>query len=115
MRISSAVGFALAVSACGDPVSPAPEGEIVECAFAGSSELAPQCVFERTGAESFTIHHPDGSFRRMGFDAAGRMPMIVDGAEMVFSTERVSERSIEFEIGTARYRMPRDLLVAPDR
>ena len=95
------------VAACGGEVSPAPEGQTIECAIGAGAEMGPDCVGELVVASDeqvFVIHHPDGSFQRFEMlpndagiglaDGAGVLSQERDGDMLLLTTE------------DARYRLP---------
>ncbi len=82
LRISSAICFAALVMGC-TTESPAPDGEMIDCAIGPGAELNRVCTLERIdgdGIELFLVHHPDGSFRRLGFDRDALAWSAIDGA-----------------------------------
>ena len=109
-RISSLVAASvIALSACA-PESGAPEGESVDCALGVGAEFAADCGLERAEGGSVVIHHPDGAFVRVTFDADSGLLSVNDGALQLDQTTKASEDPVEFSTGAVRYRVSRDLL-----
>ena len=109
-RISS-LALALLLAACA-PESGAPEGASVDCAFGEGDALASDCVLEASADGVFTIHHPDATFQRIRFDAATGELSAADGAEEMAVSSDPGAASVEFAIGSARYRVERSALLA---
>ena len=109
MRISS-LGFLLVLAACGSAGrDDGPAGEPIACALDGASEFAKVCSVERRDLQ-FTIHRPDGGFRR--FEAASDIGIAVihrslsaaDGSEGL-QVVPLADGSLELAIGGDRYRL----------
>ena len=107
MRIFSLLITASLLAGCSGEVSPAPEGQVIECAIGAGVEMGPDCIGEQiagTDGAFFVIHHPDGSFRRFEMlpddagiglaDGAGVLSQEMDGDELLISVD------------DARYRLP---------
>ena len=111
MRTSSAAILLLlaacdAPDAAGAPQAADPEN-LIECAVAGSSAFARDCVVERSrvdGAPILVVRHPDGSFRRFEVTSDGTGVATADGSQPARITPREGE--IEVAVGTDRYRFP---------
>ncbi len=111
LRTSSALA-ALAVLAACSGESPAPAGENVECAIGEGADFAADCTLERVaGGQEIVIHHPDGGFRRLRFDAATGTLAPLDGAEPLVIEE--GQGVLQFAIGPDRYRIPREPAATP--
>ena len=105
LRISSALALMLAMTACGDEVSPPPPGDLVDCAIGEAAELAQVCTLERVaGTEGFVVHHPDGGFRRFTREPATGDIATVDGADNVVTTEDYGG-VLKFQVGADRYEL----------
>jgi len=100
MRIFSALGIATLCAACSGEVSPAPEGQAIDCAIGVGAEMGPDCIGERLtsgDSQQFIIHHPDGSFRRFEFlpddagiglaDGAGELLQERDGDTLLLTID----------------------------
>lgn len=112
MRISRpAFGIALLLVACA-PESGAPQGTNVECALGDNASFSADCVLEHGQGGVFTIHHSDGTFQRVRYDDAAGMLTVADGAETMKAKPDPSAAVLEFTVGAARYRIPRDALTA---
>jgi hypothetical protein len=95
----------LAVTACGDEVSPPPPGDLVDCAIGEAADLAQVCTLERVaGTEGFVVHHPDGGFRRFTGEPATGDIATVDGADNVVTTEDYGG-VLKFQVGADRYEL----------
>jgi hypothetical protein len=126
LRISSALGLLIALSACGaetSPTAPTPgeptevedAGAAIDCAIAGVADLSPVCTLELAAASGeVIIHHPDGGFRRIGRDAQSGALIPLDGAELLVPEEAGTDL-LAFAIGSDRYRFPSTLLDPPAR
>ncbi|MEM7700427.1 MAG: hypothetical protein AAF251_00675 [Pseudomonadota bacterium] len=112
MRISRFVLAPVCLVAACAPQSGAPDGESVECAF-GESALGADCVLEAAGEGFFTIHHPDDSFQRIRIDPETGAVTAADGADEIAVEADPSAGTVEFAIGSARYRIKRGALVSP--
>jgi hypothetical protein len=105
LRISSALAMMLAVTACGDEVSPPPPGDLVDCAIGEAVDLAQVCTLKRVaGTEGFVVHHPDGGFRRFTREPATGDIATVDGADNVVTTEDYGG-VLKFQVGADRYEL----------
>ena len=112
-RISSfSVVAALGLVACA-PESGAPEGVSVECALGEGASMSADCVLESLGDGAFTIHHPDNSFQRIRYNSETRALSAADGADEIVVAVDSAAGTIEFSIGTARYRVKRRTLTPP--
>jgi hypothetical protein len=111
LRISSPLAALALLAGCGQPESPPPPGDEVECAIGTGAELSPVCTLERVGDEVI-LHHPDGGFRRLVRDPATGTLAPRDGAE-VLVPEQGGDSAEAFAIGADRYRIPRKLLDPP--
>lgn len=114
-RIFSAALATLAVAGCG-PEMPEPRGESVQCAIGAGSDFANVCTLERSADNetvSFLIHHPDGGFRRIEYDAAKDEIGVGDGADPLKVSAGSTDDTAEFGIGTDRYRIPSSMLRSP--
>ncbi len=117
LRIFSAVASAGLLVACSTE-SPAPEGEMIDCAIGPGAELSGVCTLEQIDGdriELFLVHHPDGSFRRLGFDRNTLAWTAMDGAaDINLIEERTSAHSLDgyflFELGGDKYRIPWQVL-----
>lgn len=116
LRISSAAISAALLTACATE-SPAPEGDMIDCAIGPGADYSKVCTLEVRNDGEFLIHSPDGGFRRFTWGEAGGVRS-TDGADPVIS-ERVSlpglgssnETSIlEFELATDKYRFDEALI-----
>jgi hypothetical protein len=95
----------LAMTACGDEVSPPPPGDLVDCAIGEAADLAQVCTLERVaGTEGFVVHHPDGGFRRFTREPATGDIATVDGADNVVTTEDYGG-VLTFQVGADRYEL----------
>jgi len=113
MRISKlALAPAFMIAACA-PESGTPEGASVECALGQEATFGEDCVLESVGEGAFTIHHPDSTFQRIRFDAQTGLVTAADGADEIALETDPSAGSMEFAIGTARYRIKRGALISP--
>lgn len=112
MRIFSALAAIAALAACA-PESGAPKGESVECAMEPGASFSAQCVLEDSGAGALTIHHPDATFQRVQYDAASGALTSADGAQILLSDPDPAAGTLEFAIGSYRYRIDRQLLASP--
>ncbi|MBY0395490.1 MAG: hypothetical protein K2X91_03335 [Thermoleophilia bacterium] len=84
----------------------------MECAIGEGAEFASDCTLERVaGGQEIVIHHPDGGFRRLRFDAPSGTLTPVDGAEPLVLEE--GQGVLQFAIGTDRYRIPREPAATP--
>lgn len=119
MRISDGaalIGLALTTAACGSKApdaAPGPSGSArIACQPAGATKLANSCEVEReVTAEglTLTIHHPDGSFRRLLVTKDGRGVVAADGAEpaIVRIADTIGKGSeIEVALAGNRYILP---------
>jgi hypothetical protein len=105
MRISSGLflcGISLASCA---PESGVPDGEPVACALDGSTDFASDCILEAFSDGEFTIHHPDGGFRRFRYDRGTSELIAKDGAAGVVSSHGAEQDLIQFTVETDRYRV----------
>lgn len=105
MRIFSLLAAGLILSACSGEASPAPEGQVIDCAIGVGVDMGPDCIGEQlAGGEVFVIHHPDGSFRRFEMlpDDAGIG--LADGAG-VLSQEREGDKLL-IAVDDAKYLLP---------
>lgn len=110
-RTSSALAGLGLLAACSGE-SPAPPGEKVECAIGKGAGFAADCTLERlAAAQAIVIHHPDGGFRRLRFDAATGTLAPLDGDEPLVLEE--GQGVLQFAIGPDRYRIPREPAAAP--
>jgi hypothetical protein len=113
MRISSA-GLLLLLAACSqeaaDETATAQAGDsddLIECAVAGATAFARDCVVEQSeadGASILIVRHPDGGFRRFEVTIDGTGLAAADGAQAANVAMR--EGGIEVAVGTDRYRFP---------
>ena len=112
LRISSALGGLAALAACSGAQSPVPAGEAVACAIGEGEDFAEVCTLEQVaGGQEIVIHHPDGGFRRLRFDAGTGALAPVDGAERIVLEE--GPGVLQFAIGPDRYRLPREPAATP--
>lgn len=115
LRISNAAIAAFLLASCG-PESPEPQGQDVDCAIGAGSDFASVCTLERSADSetvSFLIHHPDGGFRRVEYDAAKDEIGVGDGADPLKVSDYSTDETAEFAIGDDRYRIPSILLRSP--
>ena len=104
LRISSAALAFILVGGC-EQESPPPKGDTIECAIGAGADYSAVCTLERVGADTYLIHTPDGSFRRLRFDPEAGEFGSVDGAdelEILGQDGAVAE----FSIAGDRYRIP---------
>lgn len=106
----AALGAALSLSACSEPVvAPAIDqlgGEPVECALDDAADFTAGCrmVQREAGGNVLTIiYHPDGGFRR--FDMGS--PFVVRDGALEAQTEVVGEHLV-LTVDRDRYRWPKD-------
>ncbi|MEL7219268.1 MAG: hypothetical protein AAGK01_12665 [Pseudomonadota bacterium] len=104
LRTSSAVIAVALVAACATE-SPAPEGDVIDCAIGPGSEYSKVCTLELSNGNEFLIHSPDGGFRRVILDPAAGEIGAVDGADPLRIIAQNGDLA-EFEIGGDRYRVP---------
>ena len=105
LRISSLGLAAMMLAGCGS-ASAGPEGETIECAIGPGSEFTAVCTLERVAGDRFTIHHPDGGFRRFALDAEGEVALADSADELATSLTPCDDRQlIEWEAAGDRYRM----------
>lgn len=108
MRISS-LALILALAACGSAPEP-PAGERVACALDGAKDFADVCRLERDGPR-FSVHRPDGGFRRFEPLDGGQRIHVIDGADAAIVLPRANGFT-ELVVGGDRYRVqvarPRD-------
>ncbi|MBV7260036.1 hypothetical protein [Erythrobacter crassostreae] len=115
LRTFSAGLAAILLASCG-PESPEPQGTDIDCAIGAGSDFAPVCTLERsadTGTVSFLIHHPDGGFRRVEYDAETDQIGVGDGADPLKVSGASTDEIAEFAIGDDRYRIPSNMLRSP--
>ena len=103
MRISSALRLVLtlALAGCGKSPEP-PAGETIACALDGSAEFAQVCRLERDGPR-FSVHRPDGGFRRFE-PVEGQGVRSIDGADAAIVLPRADGIS-ELVVDGDRYRV----------
>lgn len=107
LRTSSALAALALLAGCGGADSPPPPGDDIECAIGTGAAFALVCKLERVaGSQQIVIHHPDGGFRRLTFDAATGALDPLDGAEPLMIEQ--GEGVVQFRVGTDRYRIPRE-------
>jgi hypothetical protein len=112
LRISSTLGLLVLLAACAAE-SPPPPGDDIECAIGAGADFSAVCTLEQvTGTQDIVLHHPDGGFRRLTYDAAIGTLAPLDGAEPLVS-ETASDSALQFAIGADRYRIPQALLEPP--
>jgi hypothetical protein len=113
MRIPLWLAF-LGLAACGGAeeqettaTASAPADDRVECALGGSSQFTGDCAIERDpdNANSLTIRHPDGGFRKLLVTNDGRGVVAADGAAPA-TVQVIADRRIEVELDGDRYRLP---------
>ena len=73
-----ALAAVLMLSACGQS-EPKPAGESIACALDGATAFAEVCRLERDGPR-FSVHRPDGGFRRFE-PVAGQGIRSIDGVD----------------------------------
>ncbi|MDP5104294.1 MAG: hypothetical protein NWP98_10250 [Erythrobacter sp.] len=113
LRIFSALGLMLALTACGAESSPPPAGATVDCAIGVGAQLAAVCTLEQVaGTQDIVIHHPDGGFRRLIRDAATGALAPLDGAEPLVASAPDGEM-LQFAVGEDRYAVPVAMLAPP--
>jgi outer membrane lipoprotein SlyB len=81
---------------------------IVDCAPGGAAEFSRDCTVDQVqGAKGLelTIHHKDGSFRRLLVTKDGRGVVAADGAAVAVVTVRDAQ-SIEVKVEDDRYILP---------
>ena len=113
LRIFSLSVCVLSLAACGGSDSPEPEGATIDCAIGPGADYSSVCTLEAASSESepiFLIHHPDGGFRRLGFDPQTRELTTIDGAERLEDLSLDPTNAREFAIGEDRYVVPLDML-----
>lgn len=111
LQTSSALAGVALLAAC-SAASPAPAGESVECAIGEGADFVAGCTLERVAeGREIVIHHPDGGFRRLRFDAATGTLAPVDGAEPLVLEQ--GPGVLQFAIGPDRYRIPREPVATP--
>ena len=99
----------LVLAGCAKPGAEAPKGERIACAIDGATQFAEVCTVER-GDPQFTIHRPDGGFRRfeaasdIGIAAIPRSLSAADGSEAL-QVAPLADGSVELAIGSDRYRL----------
>ena len=118
LRISSALFFAAIAAGC-TTESPAPEGDLIDCAIGPGAEFSKVCTLEVVGDGEFLLHSPDGSFRRLVWSEAEGL-RTADGAESIDYERQSFEHLVgkdapplilEFAIGSDRYRFNTAALV----
>lgn len=78
----------------------------VDCWLGVEQALRETCLIEQ-GGNGFVIRHPDGGFRRFGFDGAGRLQPL-DGTDVIgIGPEK--DGLIDVVVSDDRYRLPKDL------
>ncbi len=110
MRAASAVlAFVPVLAACSPVQEQATEGaETVHCALDNRGQLKPHCLLERDGPAAFTVRHPDGGFRRFGYDGNGLLQP-ADGADAI-GFGQPGETHAEIIVAGDRYRLPSELV-----
>ncbi len=85
----------LMLSACGQS-EPEPAGERIVCALDGATEFSEVCRLERDGPR-FSLHRPDGGFRRFEPVAGQGIRSIdgVDAAVLVPRDDGITEVSVD--------------------
>ncbi len=118
-RISNAGLVALvaggALAGCGAEPSGAPQGSDVDCAIGPGADYSTACTLEQAADEGgafFLIHHPDGGFRRVKYDAATGDLAAMDGADTLQDRSLNPGKVREFAIGEDRYLIPAEMLVS---
>jgi hypothetical protein len=120
-RISSALGLALLLTACGQSgpgdllkkITAVTQGEPVVhgdimCAHPDEDVLRATCTLDRADSHEgliLTVHHADGGFRRFLVTRDGRGVVAADGAEPAVVTV-IGPHEIEVASGGDRYRLP---------
>jgi hypothetical protein len=122
MRISSVLGLALLVTACGskddgkqalakveaEAEQSAAEDGRIPCAVSGATVFARVCQLEQNQTQAglvLTVRHPDGGFRRLQVVKDGRGVVAADGADAAIVTP-VSGKEIEVTLAGDHYRIP---------
>jgi hypothetical protein len=123
LRISSVIGLALAVAACGDAKvddakslaeaeamaqNKAANSGAIDCAVSGFKTFSRTCTVERelSGTDLIlTIRHDDGGFRRFKVMKDGRGLIAADGAEPAVLTT-IGANLIEVAVAGDKYRLP---------
>ena len=111
MRIFS-LGVALLLAACNG----SPEGDesqqvqrvVIDCALAGAADFINQCWIEGDHEHEgppYTIHHPDGSFRRFVWERENGVMVLqtADGADPAEVTHRNAWQEIRREAEAGEY------------
>lgn len=90
-----ALAGVLMLSSCSQP-EPEPPGERIACALDGATEFAEVCTLERDGPR-FSLHRPDGGFRRFEPVAGQGIRSIdgVDAAVLVARDDGMTEVSVD--------------------
>ena len=116
LRISSlGLATALVVGCSEVPEMPEPDGVEVTCAIGAGSDFAEVCTLEQSADSSFLIHHPDGGFRRVTYNADKDEIGVGDGADVLRVSGASTSEIAEFTIGEDRYRIPSAMLRAPSQ
>jgi hypothetical protein len=123
LRISSILGLALAVAACGEAKvddakslaeaeamarSRAASGGAIDCAVSGFKTFSRTCTVEREldGTDlMLTIRHDDGGFRRFKVMKDGSGLVVADGAEPAV-LQTIGNNQIEVQVAGDKYRLP---------
>ncbi len=110
MRIFSAIGSAVLLSACSVSADSSENGgtaESIACAIDNSADFSDDCSVERIEQGDDTlliIRHPDGGFRRFQVLADQGGLVTADGAEE--ATVQDEGTFVLITVGTDRYRIP---------
>lgn len=110
LRIFSAAASTLLLAACATE-SPAPDGDMIDCAIGPGADYSKVCTLEEAGTGEFLIHSPNGGFRRLLFDTQAGEFGAVDGADELKILSQDGSIA-EFEIGGDRYRIPHSLVAS---
>ena len=104
-----------ALAGCGTEPVGTPQGSDIDCAIGAGAEYSTVCTLEQAADESgtfFLIHHPDGGFRRITYNAATGDLSAMDGADALQDRSLDPTVIREFAIGEDRYLIPAEMLVS---
>ncbi len=108
---TSGIGLMLFLLAACDGVEQAPSAtasappqDRIECALGGVERFVAECAIERS-ADTVTVRHPDGGFRRLLIATDGRGVVAADGAAPA-AVQVIADNRIEVALDGDRYRLP---------